>query len=744
MRRIGCRLLLFLTLFTAGAPALWSQEGAEEVHVEADSLTYEEQRDTLTARGGVVITHGETVVTADEVELDRRKDEVSAQGQVVVKDPQGEVQAEAAHLSIEDETGWLEEGRVVLPRHQYILTGKRLEKSYGQSYRIENGSFTTCQCEGTASPDWSVSAKEVEVTLRGRGVVRGGVFKVRNRPVLYLPYGIFSVRTERQGGFLFPRYSFSSKRGFQWEQPFFWAISKSQDVTFTADLETAARAGALGEYRYALSRQTQGQLDVSYFNEQIRGPASSEAPVDRWSLTGTHRQELPRGWDLYSDLFFTSDDRFLREINLPVYPRYSDWDLRTRRFTDSRVGVIRTWDRALLRAEGAYYQDLVQDDDFAFQVLPRLQFRGQQSLWHNRLMAGFEVEGVDFYRDIGFKGQRLDLAPTLTLPFHFGGIAFGSLSVTGRETIYHLSSQSEKQPPLLTPVRLRGNRTREIVQMGWGMSTPLARMFDVRWGKLIKLQHVIEPEITYLYIPLVQQNDLPLFDPLDRINKRNLFVYGVTNRLLGKFTTDTEGQTEVRELARFSISQAYDPSRRIAPGEEHFSDFDFHARIVPFHYFSLLFDSTYNVALADVTAVRVGVWLQDPRPLPPISPSLQLLQQRSTLGLSYRLITDRLLKELDIRRELEVHRLFRTDLPLKELDVHALLRLTDSFYLGYTGRYDANASDFIGNHYFFRYISPQKCWSVDLALIDKVNPKETEFRFSLNLLGLTSLGREVF
>ena len=245
-------------------------------------------------------------------------------------------------------------------------------------------------------------------------------------------------------------------------------------------------------------------------------------------------------------------------------------------------------------------------------------------------------------------------------------------------------------------------------------------MFNVGWGKLIKLQHIVEPEIAYLYVPFVGQNDLPIFDPLDRINERNLFVYGVTNYLWGKFATDTEGQTEVRELARFSVGQAYDPSRRITAGEEHFSALDFHAQLAPFRYSSLALDSTYNVALADITAMRVGVWLQDPRPLPLTNPSLQLLQQRSTLGLSYRLITDRL---------------------LKELDAHALLRLTDSLYLGYTGRYDANASDFIGNHYFFRYISPQKCWSVDLGLVDKVNPKEVEFRFSLNLVGLTSLGR---
>ncbi len=715
---------------------VWAQEQAQDrepVRVKANTLSYEQQSDTVTASGDVVVTKGDTTVTADSISVNRTTNEIKAQGNVVVSDPQGKIEAEALQLEMEDETGEITNGTVYLPRSQYVLTGRTLQKSYGQTYYIENGAFTTCECENFHKADWSIGAGTINVDLRGKGEISDGIFRVRGIPVFYLPYGVVPIRTERQSGFLFPRYGFSSKRGFQWQQPFYWAINKSHDITITADLETAARLGVLGEYRYAPNERIEGELLASYLNEQIGGPATTNTPLDRWSLTGVHRQNLADDLRLYSNLFFVSDDLFLREINLPFYPGGLDADsreLRARRFTDSRGGVVKTWNQALLRAEASYYQDLVDRQDFAFQVLPQVQFRGQQRFWQNRLEAGIAVEGAHFYRNQGYAGQRFDLAPSVSLPFRLGRYAFGSLKAVGRETIYHMTSTQAGQPDLPEPGRLRRNQTRETGQLQAQIGTRFSRVFDVGWGRLLKLQHVVEPEVSYLYTPFVDQDDLPLYDALDRINKRNLFVYGVSNRLLGKFATtppdgggQTGSQTTVRELARLTVTQAYDPSRKLSPGEGHFSDLDIYARLTPLPYATLTADTTYDVGRGDLIAARLGVFLRDPRPLPPTAPLLQHLQRSTTVGISYVTITDRL---------------------LKEFDASVVFRLNQYLTTAYVGRYDLNARSFIGNRYFLRYISPQNCWYFDFGVIEKVNPNEVEFRFLFTLVGLSSSGRTAF
>ncbi|MSQ47424.1 MAG: LPS-assembly protein LptD [Deltaproteobacteria bacterium] len=757
-------VLLMVVLLVC--PSTWAQDPSgqtpsgedEQVRVKGDTLTYEDQSNVVSATGNVVVTKGQTTLSADTISVNRDTNTLDARGHVELKDSLGQIEAETLQMEMENETGTLTNGIVTLPRSQYVLTGKELKKSYGQTYHIEDGVFTTCDCDKNfKKADWSIGASTIDVALRGMGTIRHGVLRVRGLPLLYVPYAFVPVRTDRQSGFLFPNYGFSSKRGFVWQQPFYWAINKSYDATVTTDLETAARIGAWGEFRYAPNERTEGLLAASYFNEQIRGPATTTGPINRWSVTGVHRQLLAQDFRAYGDFFFVSDDQFLREIshralNLKSALELDDWDLRTRRFTDSRAGGVKTWRNALLRGEARYYQDLRLDDDFAFQTLPRVQFRTQHA-WKDHVELGLSVDGANFYRNKGYAGQRLDIAPSVALPFHLGKYLYGSLKATGRETVYHMTSEDQGCPPptksgqlrgdrtskdlgcptLPESGQLRGDRTRETVQFRAELGTRLSRVFNLNWGRLRQLQHVIEPQVSYSYVPAVhQQQDLPLYDSLDRINRRNLFVYGFSSRVLGKFATTPEAgatdkpsapTTEVRELARFSVTHAYDPSRAIGRKKEHFSDVDITARLSPLPYTTFTVDSTYDVARGDVTMARLGASLSDPRPLPATAPLLADLQRRTTLGVSYRTVTDRI---------------------LKEMNVYAVLRLNEYVTGAYFGRYDFNAGSFIGNRYYLRFISPQNCWYVDLGLIDKVNPKELEFRFLITFVGLSSSSRSAF
>ena len=732
MQRICCFLLLPMLVWLIEAGVVSAQESVE---VNADTLSYEEDGETVSAQGNVVVTKGQTTLTADTVSVSRARNELRARGNVVLRDPQGDIQAEALRLELTDETGEIEDGVIHMPQRQYTITGRRLQKSYGQTYHIEDGTITTCECEADEQPDWRLDASAFDLTLAGTGRLRGGLLRARDIPLLYIPYGAVPVRKDRQSGALAPRAGFSSKRGFQWEQPFYWAISKSQDLTLTADIETSARVGLLGEYRYAPSERVEGDFSASYFNEQIRGPASTTSPVDRWSVTGAHRQRMADNVEMYSDFFFVSDDFFLREFNISFHPGLEDHQLRSRRFTASRVGGLKTWKHAQLRSEARYYQDLRNDQDDAFQVLPQVDFQGRRRFWNDRLEAGVTLQGSHFFRNRGYYGQRFDLAPWVALPFSLGRYVYGSVTATGRETVYHMSSRAQGRPVVPGSKRLKKTQTRETVQLQAELGTRLSRVFDVGWGRVSKLQHVAEPHIAFSYVPRVGQDDLPLYDALDRMNRRSLFVYGVSNRLLGKFDPlpgASNRQARVRELLRVSVTQAYDPSRRLreegerfglSETDQHFSDVDVSAHVRPFSLFTLTAETTYDVDQGDMIAARIGGYLRDPRPLPETSPLLRHLQRRTSLGVSYRTIADRLLKEINSR---------------------VVLRLNEYLTVAYFTRYDLNDQVFIGSRYFFRVLSPQKCWTFDFGVVEKVNPDEVEFRFSLSLVGITSAGKSAF
>jgi LPS-assembly protein len=203
-------------------------------------------------------------------------------------------------LDLDDETGELKDAHIYSERYGYTLNGERIEKRIGQSYRIENGEFTTCHCKEGAQ-DWSIAGDSLDVTLDGYGYLEGGTFKIFDWPVLWIPRAALPIYRERQSGLLFPRVGFSNRRGFQLLQPYYWAINKSQDATISLDVETSLRIGLLGEYRYAFNEGSIGAFEFGYFHEAIRGQTENirvrrhltEAPENRWGSSATICRSSP-------------------------------------------------------------------------------------------------------------------------------------------------------------------------------------------------------------------------------------------------------------------------------------------------------------------------------------------------------------------------------------------------------------------------------------------------------------------
>jgi LPS-assembly protein len=582
-----------------------------EVAIDAETLSYDRQVNTLTARGGVTVTHGDTTLTADEVIYDRTHGTLEASGTVVLTDPEAQLEGDFVHLHVDDESGWVEQGTVQLRAGSYIVTGGRLEKHGGPRYSVADGIFTTCRCGGLERPSWSIAGRETDVTLQGAGVVRGMTLRVKDVPVLYVPYLVFPANTERQSGFLFPRFGVSNARGFQYEQPFYWAIDKSRDATVVLDVETSARIGLVAEYRYVLSRRTHGQFTAAYYNEEIGGapigtpadPEPPDVPVNRWAIAGRHTQSTQRDTTLYLDAFAVSDDQFLRDINNITFSDDSQRDLalRTTRYTTTRGGVARTWRAGWADLEGAYYQDLIDPQEFALQTLPRIEAEHSVPLFDGRLVGRLVGQGVFYDRIDGYDGLRGDVAPELFLPFHLGRALHGSVMGRVHGTGYHLFDQEQVAFVVTDPAtgagefrtapelgRLDANRAQGVAEVRARLGTEIQRVFDFPHLGLEKLKHTIEPEVQYLYVPAVGRPivDLPacpavpgvtftncnpggelfsegyLFDEIDAYNRRNFVSYGLTTRLLGRRPAPAEPSEPPPEAA---VPEALQPNV-LAPG----------------------------------------------------------------------------------------------------------------------------------------------------------------------------------
>ncbi|HYD48293.1 MAG TPA: LPS assembly protein LptD, partial [Terriglobales bacterium] len=436
-------------------------------------------------------------------------------------------------------------------------------------------------------------------------------------------------------------------------------------------------------------------------------------------------------------------------INTFAFEYNRDVALRTLPFTESRIGAIRTWDRAAVKLEGVYYQDLdltgivdlagqgtptgvreSRRDSLTLQRAPEIAAMGQ-SLIGSYLMGDFSASAVNYQRggldslDLergqGIDGLRLDLHPGLTVPLPLGKYAFGSVRGSVRETAYHLIQRDD-----VDGRRYDRSDSREMFQLQAQVGTALSRIYPLRQFGIDKVKHTIEPIAEYLYVPSIDQSELAFFDRIDRINRRNLATAGVTTRLIGKASPE-EGEAPplagegMRELGRLWLMQSVDFDRRIAQiddfedrgAADHFSDIDFGGHINPSRSLSLRFQSHVDTGDGELSGTTVGFFVQDWRE----QPQDRRLLTRTSAGVSYRFLTQ------DI---------------LQEINANAVIGVTRWLGLFYAARYDLLETRFLDNHFGLRLVSTCDCWALDIGVTDRSNPNELEARVQLTLVGLGS------
>lgn len=528
------------------SPDVTRPRDPDEVAVDAQSLSFDQNSNVLVATGSVTITRGAMVLQADEVHYDRTNGTADARGNVKITDPEGTVEGDSAHISIDDETGWVDEARTRMEPAGYSVACERLDKRGGPLYGVTDGTFTTCNCSPLERTAWSIKGHKTDIRLDGMAVLKNASFRVLDVPVLWFPIFAFPANTDRESGLLFPRLSYSKRRGFQYEQPFYWAIDKSQDATVAIDVETEARLGVIGEYRYALSKTASGQFTAAYFNESIRknkklyeptNPVGAPVDVgeDRFAIAGRHRAALGPGSKFYLDMLAVSDDAFFREINTFGFTAEQETSPRSQRYTTSKMGILNTWDEGYLQAQVKYNQDLINPQDLTPQQLPRVEGSQSMPLLADRVVARLAGNFTDFQRVDGFDGLRLHVVPDLFVPLPFGRYLSGSLTGRVRETGYWLTDNA--QVALIDPLPncifllprdrkpgktctvdnvsvarhfsqldglspLNSLRSQFSGEVTGRLGTELSRVYSLANGKL---RHSIEPEVQYLWVPDVNR-----------------------------------------------------------------------------------------------------------------------------------------------------------------------------------------------------------------------------------------------
>jgi len=127
----------------------------------------------------------------------------------------------------------------------------------GKKNKFTKSIFTLCSYrKNDKCPPWTVQASEMSHDKKKKTIYYdNAVIKIFDLPIFYFPKLAHPDPTvDRRSGFLPPSFSDTKNLGAGFDIPYFWALNRSKDLTFTTKLFTSENPLFLGEYRQAFKK----------------------------------------------------------------------------------------------------------------------------------------------------------------------------------------------------------------------------------------------------------------------------------------------------------------------------------------------------------------------------------------------------------------------------------------------------------------------------------------------------------
>ena len=298
-----------------------STEQTDRVLLEADQLVNDELAQTITAEGDVHVRYQGRTLRSDRLVYDLNSGVIRAIGNVEIVLEDGSV-TYANEIEADEamNVGAASELRARLGGTSTLAARAALRHGEGES-ELRNVIYTSCPiCEtGDRPPTWSLRARRAIQDRESRTIsYQGAVLEIAGVPVLYLPYMAHPDPTiERASGFLPPDIGRNRRLGTFYEQPYYWAISPSQDLTASVRVHGNVNPLIGLEYR---KRFWSGELeiDTTFTEEQLFDTDGNtfDDQLFRYSAFAEGRFQINEDWHWGFGLERVYDDQYLRRYDI--------------------------------------------------------------------------------------------------------------------------------------------------------------------------------------------------------------------------------------------------------------------------------------------------------------------------------------------------------------------------------------------------------------------------------------------
>ncbi len=358
-------LLASMSLLLAIASTARAQEAAppripdlpsegDPVDFAADTLTYDNDDDIVTATGDVRMTRASDRVRADRIVWNRRTGQVRAEGNVAVTSAGGDTAyGDSIELTDSLKDGVVENLLLVLVDGGRLAAARGV-RSGGVS-TLENAAYSPCPVVDDAGcpkkPSWQLTAvRIVHDPIRKRLSFKGARLEMFGIPLFVLPSFTTPLGDEGKSGLITPDLQYSRTNGLEIALPYYVRIASNRDLTIIPHLYTQALPALGGQYRALTSTGAYQISGIATYGSRIptggtgmacqrdfRGyvDASGRFQVDpEWNISGSIRRVTDRTFLRRYDI--SRDDRLrstirLERIDAKSYFSLTGWSIQTLR-----------------------------------------------------------------------------------------------------------------------------------------------------------------------------------------------------------------------------------------------------------------------------------------------------------------------------------------------------------------------------------------------------------------------------
>lgn len=532
----------------------YDQSGPDSVKpkpIESDNAVI--QADQITgitggghyATGNVVGYKNDKTIVADWLIYNQQHAQATA-GNFVMTRQYDTVQGKWLDYYLDLDKGTMVDATALENKSDLYVHGAQINVQDKAHYSIESMYVTSC---GSDNPAWHISGSHGEINNEdSMGTIYNMKFYAESLPLMSLPYSTFPLG-QRKSGFLTPPVLQSSSNvGLGVGIPYYWNMAPNYDLTFTPMIYSGTGLFTSTQFRYMTSNSTgelyTEQVPYQWNNNQYRYDYHlfDKTKLESNLLVGYEYNKVS---DSNYFVDYGNLDAIVNSVNLPqtAYATYTpSWgyvNLNVQAFQTLNPTDSLTINQQVV----AIYSTLPQ---FTFNVNPykigNSPFKlGLQSQYTNfqsgQVLSGFSVSNSSQFALQN--GQRTVIYPSLTMPLS-NQWGFITPKVGYSYTNYTLEPYQNTQTGYSTI-----NRGIPITSLDSGLT------FDRQVSLLNNsYEQTLEPRLYYLYIPSVNQANIPLFDTApatynldqlfsenrfsgyDRINAANDLTLGLSSQLI--------------------------------------------------------------------------------------------------------------------------------------------------------------------------------------------------------------------